>query len=206
VIKMKVPKGPFALICSLAAMLFAQNAFGTFTDTTLISSLYDVPFSITAGDGMVDCEVYQHDITDEYLYTYQISNLSSSASFSFFSIGIEAELSAYDPFYDIDPFSSDINPIFYTASGAPVQSIDYMFSDTIGIGQQSSVLFFKSVDAPGLGKATLYSSNMSSTNDVLAPVPEPATIALFGSAGLLILRRRGKELTNNPVCRRQDKY
>ena len=98
---MKIPEGPFALSCLLAAILFAQNAFGTFTDTTLISSLYDVPLSITAGDGEVDCEVYQHDTTDE--------------------------LFAYDAAYDIDPFSSDINPIFYTASGAPVQSVDYRF-------------------------------------------------------------------------------
>jgi hypothetical protein len=204
--KMKIPEGPFALSCLLVAIFFAQNAFGTFTDATLISSLYDVPFSITAGDGKVDCEVYQHDITDEYLYTYQISNLSSSAPFSFFSVGITDELSAYDPAYDIDPFSSDINPIFYTASSDPVQSIDYMFSNTIGIGQQSSVLFFKSVDAPGLGKATLYSSNMSSTNDVLTPVPEPATIALFGSAGLLILRRQGKELNKKSCLQKQGKY
>ncbi len=42
---MKVPEGPFALSYLLAAILFAQSAFGTFTDTTLISSLYDVPFS-----------------------------------------------------------------------------------------------------------------------------------------------------------------
>ncbi len=64
---MKVPEGPFALSCLLAAILFAQSAFGTFTDATLISSLYDVPFS------------------------------------------------------------SNINPTFYTASGAPVQSVDHRF-------------------------------------------------------------------------------
>ncbi len=81
VIKMKVPEGPFALSYLLAAILFAQSAFGTFTDTTLISSLYDVPFSITAGDGEVD----------------------------------------------IDPFNSNINPMFYTANGAPVQSVGYRF-------------------------------------------------------------------------------
>ena len=79
---MKVPEGPFALSCLLAAIFFAQNAFGTFTNSTLNSSLYDVPFSI---------------------------------------------LSAYDPVCDIDPFSSNINPIFYMASGAPVQSADYRF-------------------------------------------------------------------------------
>ena len=191
-IKMKTPKSLFALSCLLAAIIIVQNAFGTFVDVTLISSLYDVPFSIAAGDGEVDCEVYQHDITGEYLYTYQITNLSSSAFFSFFSVGIADGLSAYDPGYEVDPFSSDINPVFYTVSGWPVQSVDYMFSDTIGVGQQSSVLFFKSIDAPGLGKATLYGSNMSSTNNVLAPIPEPATIAFLGSAGLLILGRRRK--------------
>ena len=189
---MKISKGPFALSCLLAAILFAQNAFGALVDATLIDSLYDVQFSIATGDGEVDCEVYQHDITDEYLYTYQITNLSSSAAFSFFSVGIVDGLSAYDPAYDIDPFSSDINPVFYTVSGWPVQSVDYMFSETIGIGQQSSVLFFKSIDAPGLGKATLYSSNMSSTNNVLTPIPEPATITLLCSAGLWILGRKRK--------------
>ncbi len=189
---MKTPKSLFALSCSLAAIIIVQNAFGTFVDATLISSLYDVPFSITAGDGEVDCEVYQHDITGEYLYTYQITNLTSSVSFSFFSVGITDGLSAYDPGYDVEPFSSDINPVFYTVSGTPVQSVDYMFSETIGVGQQSSVLFFKSIDAPGLGKATLYSSNMSSTNNVLAPIPEPATITLLWSAGLWILGRKRK--------------
>ena len=189
---MNTPKGPFALGCLLAAMIFAQNACGAFVDATLISSLYDVPFSILAGDGEVDCEVYQHDITDEYLYAYQITNLSSTAAFSFFSVGITNGASAYDPGYDVDPFSSDINPVFYTTSGTPVQTVDYMFSETIGIGQQSSVLFFKSTDAPGSGKATLYSSNMSSTNNVLAPIPEPATITLLWSTGLWILGRRRK--------------
>ena len=52
--KMKVPEGPFALSCLLAAIFFAQNAFGTFTNSTLNSGLYDVPFSITAGDSKVD--------------------------------------------------------------------------------------------------------------------------------------------------------
>ena len=199
---MKIPKSLFALSCSLAAIIFAQNAFGTFVDATLISSLYDVPFSITAGDGEVDCEVYQHDITGEYLYTYQITNLTSSVSFSFFSVGIVDGLSAYAPGYDVNPFSSDINPVFYTVTGWPVQTVDYVFSETIGIGQQSSVLFFKSIDAPGLGRATLYSSNMSATNNVLVPIPEPATIMLLGSAGLWILGRKRKELTKNPACRR----
>lgn len=202
---MKTPKSLFALGCLFAAIIFAQNACGTFVDATPISSLYDVPFSIAAGDGEVDCEVYQHDITDEYLYTYQITNLTSSASFSFFSVGIVDGLSAYAPGYDVEPFSSDINPVFYTVSGWPVQTVDYMFSNTIGIGQQSSVLFFKSIDAPGLGQATLYSSNMSSTNNVLAPIPEPATITLLGSAGLWILGRKRKEPTKNSACRRRDK-
>ena len=156
-----------------------------------------MPFGIAAGDGELDCEVYQHDTTGEYLYTYQITNQTSSAGFSFFSVGISDGLSAYDPAYDIDPFSDNINPVFYAASGSPVQSVDYMFSNTIDVGQQSSVMFFKSSDAPGMGAATLYSSNMSATNNVLTPVPEPATIMLLGSAGLWILRR--KKLTKNPV-------
>jgi hypothetical protein len=167
VMKMKVPTGPIALSYLLVAIIFAQNAFGTFTDATLIDSLYDVPSSFTAGDGEVDCEVYQHNTTGEYLYTYQITNLTSSAAFSFFSVGITDELSVYDPAYDIDPFSDNINPVFYAASGWPVQSVDYMFSNTIGIGQQSSILFFKSIEAPYLGAATLYSLNMSATTNVL---------------------------------------
>ena len=87
--KMKVSEGPFALSCLLAAIFFAQNAFGTFTNSTLNNGLYDMPLAITAGDR----EVCQHDITNEL------------------------------PAYDIDPFSSNINPIFYTAGGAPVQSL-----------------------------------------------------------------------------------
>jgi hypothetical protein len=91
--KMKIPEGPFALSCLLVAIFFAQNAFGTFTDATLNSSLYDMPLGITTGE----CEVCQHDTTNEL------------------------------PAYDIDPFSSNINPIFYTAGGAPVQSADHRF-------------------------------------------------------------------------------
>jgi len=164
-------------------------------NVTLIGETNDVIFNLGTGTAEVDSKVYQHNESGEYLYTYQITNIDSSVDISFFSVGISSGSPAYDPAYDVDPFSDDINPTFYTTSGSPVQTVDYLFSNTIGIGQQSSLLYFLSSDGPGdCTCATLYGANVSADGYLLSPAPEPATITLLGSSGLWILMRKKKHI------------
>jgi len=66
-----------------------------------------------------------------------------------------------------------------------------IFADTIDSGGHSSLLWFISHSPPYRGGGTLSSGNVGATENLLTPIPEPATIFMLGIGGaLMTLARR----------------
>ncbi len=171
----------------LVAIVFAQNA-GAIPVGGVLHDSYSGTFDTGFGLAVVDCEVYAYT-SGEYVYTYQISN-NSTIGFSFFSAGIPEGGDAWSPSVDSDPISGYVDPVFWTVAGSPVQSVDYLFADTIDNTETSALLWFVSSHTSHLGVGTLFGGNVSTTGDLLTPIPEPATFLLLGTAGLWILTRK----------------
>jgi len=175
----------FIFIVSLATTIgFAQNVMAIPVGGTLRDS-HSATFDTGFGVAVVDSKVYEY-VSGEFVYTYQIDNQDSAIGFSFFSVGIPDGANAQSPSVDSDPISGWVDPVFCTVAGSPVQSVDYLFADTVDSGERSSVLWFVSDHTYGLGKSTLFGKNVCTMEDLLTPIPEPATIALFGIGGLII--------------------
>ncbi len=187
-----------ALILFVALILahFAQSAFAVPPGTMVLhDSLYDVDFPMGTGSAQVDCEVHQFTSSDSYLgkflYTYQISN-NSSVGLSFFSIGVSSGAVVVDWGWD----TGTINPLQWTPAidneTSLVQSVDALFNSTIKNGQSSALLWFVSDNVSASGKGALFGTLAGiptyADADLLAPVPEPATIFLFAVGGALVAR------------------
>ena len=171
----------------IVAIVFAQNA-GAIPVGGVLHDSYSGTFDTGFGLAVVDCEVYAYT-SGEFVYTYQISN-DSTIGFSFFSVGIPEGADAWSPGVYSDPISGDVAPVFWTVAGSPVQSVDYLFADTIDNTETSALLWFFSSHTSHLGSGTLFGRNVSTTEDLLTPIPEPATFVLLGTAGLWILTRK----------------
>ncbi|MHC4676236.1 MAG: hypothetical protein ACYTBZ_27405, partial [Planctomycetota bacterium] len=155
-------------------------------------SSLDTTFSIGSGSAEVHCDVYKYTsgtYADKYVYAYQISNIDSEVGLSYFSVGILDGANAFDP--DCEPQIDVIVPDFWTAVGSPAQSVDALFTNPLHSDTASTVLWFVSDYASTLGSGALCGTASgiphASTGDLLTPVPEPATIVLLGTCGLLTL-------------------
>jgi len=184
--------GFFSLL--VAAALFAQNA-GAIPVGGVLYESYSGTFDTGFGLALVDCEVYEYT-SGEFIYTYQIFN-NSTIGFSFFSVGIPEGADAWSPSVDSDPITGWVDPVFWTVAGSPVQSVDYLFADTIDYAETSALLWFVSSHPSNPGLGTLFGRNVSTTGEVLTPVPEPATFVLLGTAGIWILTRKRRSALKN---------
>ncbi len=189
------------LILASVGLLLAQSAYAVPPgDKSLQNSLQDVTFTMNGGSALVDCEVYQYAPTSEnypgkYLYTYQITN-NSSVGLSFFSVAVTSG----SVINDVGRDSGTANPLFWTpvtdSDTSLVQSVDALFNLTIKNTQTSALLWFVSDNGPVSEQGSLFGTSASGPRyaaaDLLAPVPEPATISLLAIGGILAARARRK--------------
>ena len=158
-----------------------------------IASLFGSPISSPPpyeflGTGMsVKSEVYTAG--DMYLYTYRLTNDTQVQQVvSWFSVDVEGA--------DILSVGHDTGssvPPLWQEVGDPVISVDALFLDPyFSAGESSTVLYFFSADAPGTSTASLGRTGTVVSREIIAPVPEPATLAILAlGTGLSLCRRKG---------------
>ena len=189
------------LIFAFGLLLLAQSAFAAPPGGTPITAT--VNFDIGGGTAKVDSGAYlinSGSYEGKYAYTYQITNIDSGANLSFLSIGINNGVVIDDWNHDI----AAINPAIWTPVAdnllPPVttaQSFEALFNtQTIKSGNTSAVLWFVSENVPGFSQGALFGNSTAGpqydTEQLIAPVPEPATLSLvaIGGAFAVFARRR----------------
>lgn len=177
----------------LVATVFTRNSGATVIPPAWDSQVgpSETTFTFTGGYATVECNVYKYDTSNEYVYSYVITN-HSNVGISFFSVGIADGADAWSPDYDGQ------DTVFCSTAESPtqVESVNYMFASTIDDTEVSSVLWFKSSFAapvaPVAEAGMLFGRDGDVRGALLTPVPEPATIFLLGAGGLMTV-----------VCKRQ---
>lgn len=185
---MRVSKELGMLVMS-AVILLSSYASAVPVGGTLIGT-HTENFSIGAS---VQCSVYQYT-PSQFVYAYQISN-SGSMGISFFSVAADNGMAnVWAASVESNPFLGWIDPAFWGIVNSPLQSVNAVFTDSIDAQETSSILWFVSDHAPGNANGTLFGTTGGtptySIGTLLAPVPEPITLALLGLGAAIVLRKR----------------
>jgi len=162
-------------------------------------------FSVADGgynfDGSVDYAVYAPDNyggtvvfpNNHYVYAYQFFNDSTSnVSVDTFSVGLSPDAvvanEGTDTSYGV-PGGIDTGMEFIL-----LESVLYMFIPAgVASGRHSAVLLFSGESEPTWG-CGIVSGGITggAIVDLPTPIPEPATVALIGICGLIIVTRKRK--------------
>ncbi|HIJ72360.1 MAG TPA: PEP-CTERM sorting domain-containing protein [Planctomycetes bacterium] len=194
-----MPMKRLLLFSFLLAVLSAPNASAIPAWTSIEQSETSYFSEVGGGDpclASVVSEVFYYDSGPfDYVFTYQITNISE-ADLSWFSVQILDGAGVFeDPAPSFDS-GTGVEPDQWGIVGSPVQSVEGIFTSTIGPGDSSALLWFASNNAPIWGEgalAGLSSGYIFATGDILVPepIPEPTSLLLLGTGGLIaVIRKR----------------
>jgi len=138
----------------------------------------------------VDCDVWRYD-PGPYLYTYQITNISET-HLSFFMMEILDAAGIQSTDYDLEGDWVEPDVWAVNASG---QSVNALFNtNSLDMGEMSALLWYLSDYEPIWGTGTLVGTPVGqvfATTELPTPIPEPATLLLLGTGGLVaVIRKR----------------
>jgi len=145
----------------------------------------------------VDCEVFEYEpglYEFEYVYSYQITNVSDT-HLSFFSVKILEGAGVYDSPAPDFVGGTGVEPDNWHIVNSPAQSIEGIFYNTISPGVSSAILWFASDNKPGYsGQGALVGLSsgyvFATTEGLMVPIPEPATLVLLVAGGLIAFTRK----------------
>ena len=195
--RMRERVGIFAVIVFLGVSLCASAGLALSADTSAMTGWYGTSH-FNSGDGLVvdmDYAVYKPGTyvgvavpTNEYVYAYQVFQLSSS-NLTWATVGIlegsDAANAQTDAGYGV---SGGKTPFLTYLSG---NSFVTLFNPQLAVGQHSVVLLFTSPNGPTTTDASVADSGKSDQQLAPTPLPEPATLMLLGLGLAAIRRRRG---------------
>ncbi len=165
-----------------AGTLLQQQTFG----------FYNVSNNMQVAD--VTSSVYTAN-AGGYIYAYQIAK--ATTDFSWFSVGLLPAVVVSNPNWDA--VVGQVEPSAWTILPSSVEAS--FFSNPVGVGETSAVLWFQSPYAPapnnGYGALSGFSSNgfTFAQGTVFTPiVPEPMTVMLLsaGALAMVATKKRSK--------------